>query len=86
MHYLEVIFVGAGQESCPGSSEVSYQQQEEEGGMVGEDMVKDSQPLILGDHLREQSLEDGPGIQLETHNKQVKSFIAKRVKRHFWHF
>lgn len=46
------------------AGDISHAGHEQEWGVVGEDRVKEPKPLITGQNLWEQSLQEGPHIQL----------------------
>jgi len=44
--YLKVLFLGAEQQRLPAAGDVGHTGQEQEGWMVGEDVVEEPEPLL----------------------------------------
>ena len=54
--YLKVLFVGAEEEGRAAAGDVGHTGQQQETRVIGEDVVKEAEPLVACQHLREQRL------------------------------
>ncbi|TNN32819.1 hypothetical protein EYF80_057019 [Liparis tanakae] len=62
--HLKVVFVGAAQQRLAAAADVGHARHEQEGRVVGEDVVKEPEPLVPGQDLGEQRLQQGPHVEL----------------------
>lgn len=69
--YLKVLFLGAHQQWLTTADDVGNTGHEQEWRMIGENVVKQFEPLITSQDLREQGLQQRPHIELDTEEKRA---------------
>ena len=62
--YPKVIQFHALHQWTSGRHSIRHHHHQQEGGVVGEDIIKEHQPFIASQDLREKGLQQGPGIDL----------------------
>lgn len=65
---LEVVKFAAVQQWASTYDAVGYSDHEQHGGVVAEQIIHETQPLIFGQHLREERLKQWPRIHLHIEN------------------
>lgn len=76
--YLKVQFLGAQQQRLTAAGDVGHTGHDQEWRMIGENVVKESEPLITSQNLREQGLQQRPRIKL-TQRSTINSVNLNRT-------
>lgn len=77
--YLKVLLLGAQQQRFPAGDDVGHTGHQQEGRMVGEDVVKQPEPLVASQNLGEHGLQQRPHVQLGQTERRRSGYVEMRI-------